>query len=64
MNKNLLTQFVATAGSLACASVAFGSTDYGPAIWHPTCNANYYTTGNGHKFHVVHDMEGFYGSVV
>ncbi len=23
-----------------------------------------YTTGNGHKFHVIHDMEGYYASVV
>ncbi|MGI8965039.1 MAG: N-acetylmuramoyl-L-alanine amidase, partial [Limisphaerales bacterium] len=24
----------------------------------------YYTSGNGHKFHVVHDMEGYYDSVL
>ena len=51
------------ASAIAAAS-AQASTDYGPAIWHPICSANYYTSGNGHKFHVVHDMEGYYASVV
>ncbi|MDB6025785.1 MAG: hypothetical protein JWM68_2008 [Verrucomicrobiales bacterium] len=46
--------------ALALASTAHASTDYGPAIWNPPCNANYYTTGSGHKFHVVHDIEGYY----
>ena len=38
--------------------------DYGPAIWHPICNANWYTSGYGHKFCVVHDMEGYYGTCI
>ncbi|MGI8965038.1 MAG: N-acetylmuramoyl-L-alanine amidase, partial [Limisphaerales bacterium] len=46
------------------ATTAQASSDYGPAIWNPPCNANYYTSGNGHKFHVVHDMEGYYLSVI
>jgi hypothetical protein len=46
------------------AFAAKASTDYGPAIWHSSCNANYYTSGNGHKFHVIHDMEGYYAGVI
>jgi N-acetyl-anhydromuramyl-L-alanine amidase AmpD len=49
---------------LATIAGSQASTDYGPAIWRPTCNANYYTSGYGHKFHVVHDMEGYYASVI
>lgn len=52
------------AGVMAAALTAGASTDYGPALWNPPCNANYYTSGNGHKFHVVHDMEGYYASVI
>ncbi len=54
----------AAAALLVTTLGAYASADYGPAIWHPTCNANYYSTGNGHRFHVVHDMEGYYASVV
>src|SRR4051812_21539527 len=50
--------------AIAAAASAHASSDYGPAIWRPMCNANYYTTGYGHKFHVVHDMEGYYASVI
>jgi len=53
---------VILAGATAVSVQA--SADYGPAIWHPICNANYYTSGSGHKFHVIHDMEGYYASTV
>src|SRR5262245_25816139 len=49
---------------LASTAALQASTDYTPAIWRPLCEANYYTSGNGHKFHVIHDMEGYYASVV
>jgi hypothetical protein len=63
--KNLTTKKLTVAlGALAVASSAQASTDYGPAIWHAICNANWYTTGSGHKFHVIHDMEGYYASTV
>ncbi len=45
-------------------NLALASGDYGPAIWNPPCNANYYTSGYGHKFHVCHDMEGYYLSTI
>jgi N-acetyl-anhydromuramyl-L-alanine amidase AmpD len=66
---NLRRSATGAHGALAAALLVAGfnsqaSTDYGPAIWKPTCNANYYTTGSGHKFHVIHDMEGYYASVV
>jgi hypothetical protein len=60
MNKKTL--LVGSALALATASQA--STDYGPAIWHAICNANWYTTGNGHHMCVIHDMEGYYASTV
>jgi len=47
-------------GVAAGTTMVQASTDYGPAIWNPL--PNYYTTGNGHLFLVIHDMEGFYGS--
>ncbi len=51
--------------ALAGAAVSVqASTDYGPAIWHPICNANWYTSGFGHKFFVIHDMEGYYASTI
>src|SRR5436190_952864 len=51
-------------GAVGIASTIQASGDYGPAIWRPTCEANWYTTGFGHKFHVVHDMEGYYAGVI
>jgi N-acetyl-anhydromuramyl-L-alanine amidase AmpD len=45
---------------LGLVSGVQASTDYGPAIWKPLCVAKYNTTGYGHKFFVVHDMEGYY----
>src|SRR3954466_9328633 len=38
--------------------------DYGPAIWRPAYSGHWYTTGNGHKFVVIHDMEGYYLSTI
>ncbi|MGI8966564.1 MAG: N-acetylmuramoyl-L-alanine amidase, partial [Limisphaerales bacterium] len=52
--------FAATTLALTATSIQ-ASTDYGPAIWNPL--PNYYTSGNGHKFHVVHDIEGYYASL-
>src|SRR5437868_4495372 len=52
-----------SAAFIATAAVN-ASTDYGPAIWHAICNANWYTSGNGHHFCVIHDMEGYYASTV
>ena len=40
------------------------STDYGPAIDRPMSCTKWYTTGNGHHFCVIHDMEGYYWSSI
>ncbi|MDQ6630521.1 MAG: N-acetylmuramoyl-L-alanine amidase [Verrucomicrobiota bacterium] len=62
--QNLAKNSVLGLSTIAAASVAYGSADYSPAIWNPPCNANYYTSGYGHQFHVIHDMEGYYLSVI
>ena len=62
--KNLVKLSVLAGSTALVGTMAQASTDYGPAIWHPLCNANWYTSGYGHKFHVVHDMEGYYASTV
>ena len=50
-------------GALAGVSTTHASGDYGPAHWVPNCG-QYYTSGNGHKFVVMHDMEGYYASSI
>jgi hypothetical protein len=52
------------AGILGSATLANASSDYGPATWNPVCSGHWYTTGYGHKFHVHHDMEGYYASTI
>src|SRR4051794_31566763 len=52
------------AGAMTVATVGWASSDYGPAIWNPACSGHWYTSGNGHKFHVCHDMEGYYMSTI
>jgi hypothetical protein len=47
-------------GAALVGTAAQASTDYGPAIWNPAYSGHWYTTGSGHKFHVIHDMEGYY----
>jgi N-acetyl-anhydromuramyl-L-alanine amidase AmpD len=61
----LLQKLPLTIGSAIAAvgMTADGSTDYGPARWTPNCG-QYSTSGYGHKFHVTHDMEGYYASTV
>ena len=47
--------------SLVGASAAFATADYGPALDRMiTGCTKWYTTGYGHKFSVVHSMEGYY----
>ena len=55
-----------------CAAVltAFGSAtvqaqpDYPPAIWNQAYPGHWYTSGNGHFFCVIHDMEGYYEATI
>lgn len=39
---------------------AYAQPDYSGAIWNPAFKNHWYTSGNGHKFVVIHDMEGYY----
>lgn len=62
--KNSIHRSAFVVGALASATGLYASADYGPAIWNPVCAGHWYTTGSGHKFHVVHDMEGYYMSTI
>ncbi len=55
---------LASIGLAIASGDAFASTDYGPAIWNQAYSGHWYTSGNGHKFHVIHDMEGYYLSTI
>src|SRR5436190_1243707 len=41
-----------------------GQPDYPSAHWNPPACVKYYTSGNGHQFCVIHDMEGYYQASV
>ena len=62
--KNVRIRNLLAASLIAATYAGYASTDYGPANWYSSCNANYYTSGYGHKFVVCHDMEGYYASVI
>lgn len=47
-------------GVSALFPTARASTDYPPAIYREAFKNHWYKTGNGHKFVVIHDMEGYY----
>src|SRR3954469_9664409 len=66
MNKNIHSLLkYSTLGVAALAMTAQASTDYGPAIYRPMSGCSkWYTTGNGHIFNVIHDMEGYYASTI
>src|SRR5579862_6664457 len=38
--------------------------DYPPAIWNQAYPGHWYTSGNGHFFCVIHDMEGYYEATI
>ncbi|MDB6122084.1 MAG: N-acetylmuramoyl-L-alanine amidase family 2 [Pedosphaera sp.] len=59
-----LKLFVAMLCAIIGTSAATASTDYGPAIWRPCASGHWYTSGHGHKFVVIHDMEGYYLSTI
>src|SRR4051794_22805340 len=64
MNTNISKTLALAAGVLSVASMAHASADYGPAIWNPAYSGHWYTSGSGHKFAVIHDMEGYYLSTI
>jgi len=67
MKTNLikLIKLSALAGSAAAAvSTAQAQPDWSPAIWRSAYAGHWYTSGYGHRFAVVHDMEGYYASTI
>ncbi|EEF62143.1 putative Ig domain-containing protein [Pedosphaera parvula] len=48
----------------SCANMVTASTDYGPAVWRQAYSGHWSTSGYGHKFVVIHDMEGYYASTI
>jgi hypothetical protein len=66
MNKKIQSLIkYSTLGVAALATAAQASTDYGPAVYRPMSGCSkWYTTGNGHIFAVVHDIEGYYASTI
>jgi N-acetyl-anhydromuramyl-L-alanine amidase AmpD len=48
----------------ALAPRAQAQPDYAPAIWNPAYSGHWYTSGNGHYFCVIHDMQGYYQSTI
>lgn len=48
---------------VALAPQLIASTDHPPAIWRPACD-DFFSSGNGKRFYVIHDMEGYYAYCV
>ena len=61
---NISKTAMLAASIVAGTSAAYASSDYAPAIWNPAYSGHWYTSGNGHKFVVCHDMEGYYASTI
>ncbi len=51
-------------GAFAAGLAAQAQPDYPGAVWRPVYAGHWNTTGYGHKFHVIHDMEGYYLSSI
>jgi N-acetyl-anhydromuramyl-L-alanine amidase AmpD len=51
-------------GLLLGATAVKASTDYAPAKWVSAPAGYWYTSGYGHKFVVIHDIEGYYLSCI
>jgi hypothetical protein len=45
-------------------AVAQAQPDYPPALWNQAYPGHWYTSGHGHYFCVIHDMEGYYESTI
>ena len=55
-----LKSIAPTVGLSLAATAALALPEYGN-VWRPPSGCTkYYTSGNGHKFCVIHDMEGYY----
>ena len=60
--------FVIPLAALGCftgVNSATAQPDYAPAVYRPMSGCSkWYTSGNGHKLAVIHDMEGYYASTI
>ncbi|MDB6110643.1 MAG: Immunoglobulin I-set domain protein [Pedosphaera sp.] len=61
---NVLKAFGLVICLIAGATVTQAQPDYAPALWNPAYANHWYTSGNGHSFCVIHDMEGYYESTI
>jgi len=48
----------------AGTGIAVAQPDYAPALWNQAYTNHWYTSGNGHFFCVIHDMEGYYEATI
>ena len=63
--RRLGKKLLAAAGvALFGVTVAHAQPDYPNAYWRPVYSGHWYTSGYGHKFHVIHDIEGYYWSSI
>ena len=51
-------------GLLWGGATAWAQPDYPPALWSEAYPGHWYTSGFNHSFCVIHDMEGYYLSVI
>src|SRR3954465_10736551 len=56
--------FALILGAGIVGTAALAQPDYGPAIWRQAYAGHWYTSGHGHQFLVIHDMEGYYLSTI
>jgi autotransporter-associated beta strand protein len=59
-----LTSLGISAGVVLGTSMAWAQPDYAPAHWTPPSCTKWYTSGSGHQFCVIHDMEGYYAGAI
>ena len=71
MKKTRPISIIIPVATLACVVTVNASTDYGPARWMGVCGAsesstsgNWYTSGYGKRFFVIHDIEGYYQNFI
>jgi hypothetical protein len=59
-----LNQLLAIIAALGFTFAAHAQPDYPPALWNQAYPGHWYTTGYGHYFCVIHDMEGYYEDTI
>ena len=63
--RDCLKPFLPVGGLMLGTAAAWAQPDYPPAHWVPPVGCTkWYTSGYGHSFCVIHDMEGYYWPVI